>query len=52
MLSGEVSIYEVVEPQVLVLYVDTQECHIQVRCTDSLNTLIMLDSPTNLCMME
>jgi hypothetical protein len=31
---------------------DTRECHIQVRCTDSLNTLIMLDSPENLCMME
>jgi hypothetical protein len=52
MLSGEVSLYEVVGPQVLVLFMDTQECHTQVRCTDSLNTLIMLDSPKNLCMME
>jgi hypothetical protein len=52
MLSGEVKLYEVVEPQVLVLYMDTQECHIQVRGTDSVSILIMLDSPENLCMME
>jgi hypothetical protein len=52
MLSGEVSLYEVVAPQVLVLYMDTQECHIQVQCTDSLNILVMFDSPENLCMME
>jgi hypothetical protein len=52
MISGEVSLYVVVEPQVLVMYVDTQEYHIQVRGTDSVNTLIMLDSPENLCMME
>jgi hypothetical protein len=52
MLSGEVSLYEVVGPQVLVLYMDTQECHVQVRCTDGINTLIMLDSPENLHMKE
>jgi hypothetical protein len=52
MLSGEVSLYEVLGPYVLVLYMDIRECHIQVRCTDNLNILIMLDSPENLCMME
>jgi hypothetical protein len=52
MLSDLGKLYEVVASQVLVLYMDTQECHIQVRCTNSLNTLIMLDSPENLCMME
>jgi hypothetical protein len=52
MLSGEVSLDVVVEPQVLVLYMDTQECHIQVQCIDSLNILVMFDSPENLCMME
>jgi hypothetical protein len=52
MLSGEVNMYEVVGPQVLVLYMDTQECHIQVRCTSSIKILIMLDSLENLCMME
>jgi hypothetical protein len=52
MLSGEVSLYEILGPQVLVLYMDTQECHIQVQCPDNLNTLNMLDSPENLCMME
>jgi hypothetical protein len=52
MLSGEVSLYEVVGPQVLVLYMDTQECHIQVRGTCSISALIMLDSPENLYMME
>jgi hypothetical protein len=30
MLSGEVSLLEVVGPQVLVLYMDTRECRIQV----------------------
>jgi hypothetical protein len=34
------------------MYVDTQEYHIQVRCTDSINTLIMIDSLENLYMME
>jgi hypothetical protein len=52
MLSGEVSLYEVVGPQVLVLYMDTQECHIQVRCFGSIKTLIMLDSLENLHMKE
>jgi hypothetical protein len=52
MLSGEVSMYEVVGPQVLVLYMDTQECHIQVRCIGSIKTLIMLDSLENLHMKE
>jgi hypothetical protein len=52
MLSGEVSLYEVVGPQVLVMFVDTQEYHKQVRCTDSINTLIMLGSPENLYMKE
>jgi hypothetical protein len=52
MLSGEVSLYEVVGPQVLVLYMDTQECHIQIRCTGSIKTLIMLGSRENLYMME
>jgi hypothetical protein len=46
MLSGEVSLYEVVGPYILVLYMDTQECHIQVRCIESIKkNLIMLDSP-------
>jgi hypothetical protein len=36
----------------LVMYVDTKECHIQVRCTDNINTLIMLDSLENLYRME
>jgi hypothetical protein len=31
---------------------DTQECHIQVRCIGSIKTLIMLDSLENLLMME
>jgi hypothetical protein len=52
MLSGEVKLYEVVEPQVLVLYMETQECHIQVRCTGSIKTLIMLGSLENLHMKE
>jgi hypothetical protein len=52
MLSGEMKIYEVVEPLFLVLYMDTQECHIQVRCTGSIKTLIMLDSPENHHMKE
>jgi hypothetical protein len=52
MLSGEVSLYEIVGPQVLVLYMDTQECHIQVQCIDSLNILVMFDSPENLHMKE
>jgi hypothetical protein len=52
MLSGKVKLYEVVGPQGLVLYMDTQECHIQVRCTGSIKTLIMLDSLKNLYMME
>jgi hypothetical protein len=30
MLGDEVSLYEVVGPQVLVMYMDTQEFHIQV----------------------
>jgi hypothetical protein len=47
MLSGEVSLYEVVRSQVLVLNMDTREFHIQVRCTNSLNTLIMFDSLEN-----
>jgi hypothetical protein len=33
------------------MYMNTQECHIQVRCTGSIKTLIMLDSPENLYMM-
>jgi hypothetical protein len=52
MLSGEVSLYKIVGPQVLVMYMDTQECHEQVRCTGSIKTLIMLESPENLHMME
>jgi hypothetical protein len=52
MLSGGVSLYEVVEPQVLVLYMDTHECHIQVVYTDNINILIMLDSPENQHMKE
>jgi hypothetical protein len=52
MLSGKVKLYEVVEPQVLVLYMDTQECHIQVRCIGSIKILIMLDSLENLHMKE
>jgi hypothetical protein len=52
MLSGEVSLYEVLGPLVLVMYVDTQEYHIQVRGTDNVSTLTMLDSPENLYMME
>jgi hypothetical protein len=52
MLSGEVSLYEVVGPQVLVMYMDTRECHIQVRYIDNINTLIMLDSLENLHMKE
>jgi hypothetical protein len=52
MLSHEVSPYGVVEPQVLVLYMDTQECHIQVRGTGSIRTLIMLDSLENLHMKK
>jgi hypothetical protein len=52
MLSGEVKLYKVVGPQVLVLYMDTQECHKQVRCTGNRKILIMLDSPENPCMME
>jgi hypothetical protein len=52
MLSNEVKLYEVVGPQVLVLYMDTQERHIQVRCTGSIKTLIMLDSLGNLHMKE
>jgi hypothetical protein len=52
MLSGEVSLYKVVGPQVLVLYMDTQECHIQVSCIGSIKTLNMWDSPENLYMME
>jgi hypothetical protein len=52
MLSGDVKLYEVVGPQVLVLYMDTQECHIQVGCTGSIKTLIMLDSLENLHMKE
>jgi hypothetical protein len=31
---------------------DTQECHIQVRCIGSIKTLIMLDSLENLHMKE
>jgi hypothetical protein len=34
------------------MYVDTQECHTQIKCTGNINTLIMLDSPENLDMME
>jgi hypothetical protein len=34
------------------MYVDTQEFHIQVRGTESINSLIMLDSPESLYMME
>jgi hypothetical protein len=52
MLSGEVSLDVVVEPQVLVMYVDTQEFHIQIRGTDSVSTLTMLDSPENLYRTE
>jgi hypothetical protein len=52
MLSDKVSLYEVVEPQVLVWYMDTQECHIQVRCIGSIKTLIMLDSLEDLHMKE
>jgi hypothetical protein len=52
MLSGEVSLYKVVGPQVLVLYMDTQECHIHVSCIGSIKTLNMWDSPENLYMME
>jgi hypothetical protein len=52
MLSGEVSLDMVVEPQVLVLYMDTQECHIQVRFIGSIKTLIMFDSLENLHMKE
>jgi hypothetical protein len=51
MLIDEVRIYEEV-PQVLVMYMDTQECHVQVRCTGSIKTLIMLDSPENLHIKE
>jgi hypothetical protein len=36
----------------LVMYMDTQECHIQVRCTGSIKTLIMLDSREKLHMTE
>jgi hypothetical protein len=50
MLSGEVSLYEVVGPYILVLYMDTQECHIQVRGIGSIKTSIMLDSLENLHM--
>jgi hypothetical protein len=52
MLSDVVKLYEEVGHQDLVMYVDTQECHIQVRYTGSINTLIMLDSLENLYMME
>jgi hypothetical protein len=52
MLSELRKLYEVVGPQVLVVYMDTQECHIHVRCTGSIKTLIMLDSPENLHMKE
>jgi hypothetical protein len=52
MLSGEVSLYKVVGPQVLDLYMDTQECHIQVSFMGSIKTLIMLDSPKNHHMKE
>jgi hypothetical protein len=52
MLSGEVKLYEVLGPQVLVLYMDIQECHIQESCTGSIKTLIMLDSLENLHMKE
>jgi hypothetical protein len=34
------------------MYVDTQQCHIQVGSTDNINTKIMLDSCENLYMME
>jgi hypothetical protein len=34
------------------MYLDTQECYIQVRGTCSVSTLTMLDSPENLYMME
>jgi hypothetical protein len=52
MLSDEVKLYELVGPQVLVMHLDTQECHIQVRCTGNINTLIKLDSLENLYMMN
>jgi hypothetical protein len=39
MLSDLRKLYEVVAPQVLVLYMDTQECHIQVRCIGSIKNL-------------
>jgi SpoU rRNA methylase family enzyme len=52
MLSDLRKLYEVVSPQVLVLYMDTQECHIQVRCTGSIKTLIILVSLENLHMKE
>jgi hypothetical protein len=52
MLSDEVKLYEIIGPQSQVMYVDTQEFHIQVRRIDNVNTLFMLDSLENLHMME
>jgi hypothetical protein len=38
MLSGEVKLYEIIGPQGKVMYMDTQECHIQVNSVDNVNT--------------
>jgi hypothetical protein len=51
-LSEEVKLYEIVGPQLKLGMWILKEFHIRVRCTDSINTLIMLDSPENLYMMK